>query len=214
MVQNIDLVPTFFDVAGVQAPKNYRIDGRSLEPLLRTGKTDSWRDHLYFEMGTGRALLIKDWKYIAIRYTKDQVARIRKASPAQLPRLMCPLQRMGIGMRGVDHPGFWHEDQLYNVSKDPHEMTNLANSPEHAPKVREMREKLTGVLRMFDRPFGELIPGGDATEPGQVDDKLVIVRKIKVKGKNVIVPPELGGTQTTDQRKNKKKKRKRKRKRR
>ena len=51
MVQNIDLVPTFFDVAKANRPDTYRMDGISLKPLLKTGKTDNWRGHLYFEMG-------------------------------------------------------------------------------------------------------------------------------------------------------------------
>ena len=38
LVQNIDLVPTFFDLGKAEKPKSYRIDGQSLTPLFKNGK--------------------------------------------------------------------------------------------------------------------------------------------------------------------------------
>jgi len=46
LVQNIDLAPTFLDVAGVALPGD--MHGGSLEPLLRGGHPAGWRDSIYY----------------------------------------------------------------------------------------------------------------------------------------------------------------------
>lgn len=193
LVQNIDMPPTFFELAGATVPDSCRIDGRSLTPLFTTGRADQWRDHLYLEIGSSRAVLTKDWTYLATRYTQEQIAAIERASPAQLPKLMAPLGRLGIGVRGADHPGFWNEDQLYNARLDPKETRNLADDPDYASTLEAMRATLTARLETLDRPFGEFVPGGNAAEPGRVEAQRAILRQLTIKGKDVIVPPELGG---------------------
>ena len=66
--------------------ESYRIDGQSLTPLFQNGKAKDWRNHLYLEMGAARATVTKDWSYIAVRYTKEQIAAIKKAAPQNLPK--------------------------------------------------------------------------------------------------------------------------------
>ncbi|MHC4439088.1 MAG: sulfatase family protein, partial [Planctomycetota bacterium] len=43
LVQNIDLAPTFFDLAGATVPDKYIRDGRSLKPLFAGRKPEQWR---------------------------------------------------------------------------------------------------------------------------------------------------------------------------
>lgn len=43
----------------------------------------------------------------------------------------------------------------------------------------------------FIRPFGEFIPGGNATLPGQIDKQIEIVKQLEIKGKTVTVPEAL-----------------------
>ena len=59
LVQNIDLVPTFFELGKADKPESYRIDGQSLTPLFKNGKAIDWRNHLYLEMGAARATVYK-----------------------------------------------------------------------------------------------------------------------------------------------------------
>ena len=191
LVQNIDLVPTFFELGNAQKPESYRIDGKSLTPLFKNGTADDWRSHLYLEMGAARATVTKDWSYIAVRYTKEQIAAIKRAEPKNLPRAMSYIGRLGIGVRGADRPGFFDQDQLYHLKKDPKEMKNLAGNVAYDSRIKKMRQRMQEDLESIGRPFGEFIPGGNATAPGQIDRQIEIVKKLKIKGKTVTVPESL-----------------------
>ena len=198
LVQNIDFVPTFFELAQAEKPTSYRIDGRTLTPLFKNGRVEDWRDHLYLEMGAARATVTKDWSYIAVRHTKEQIAAIKKASPQNLPKSMSYIGRLGIGVRGADRPGFFDEDQLYDLTKDPKERKNLAYEKTHATRVKKMQSLLQRDLEVIGRPFGEFIPGGNAALPGQIDTQIAIVKQLEIKGKKVTVPKALKGTPTAE----------------
>ncbi len=188
LVQNIDLAPTFFDLAGAKVPRKYMMDGRSMRPVFGGGSPERWRDHLYFEMGFARAVCTKDWKYLAVRYPKEQIDQIRKARPESLPKLMAYIGRMGIGTRGAQNPGFFDYDQLYNVKKDATEQRNLASDPRYWDTLAQMRRILKKDLESFGRPFGEFVPGGNAAPPGLIDEQVELVKRIKIEGKKVVLP--------------------------
>ena len=191
LVQNVDLVPTFFELGNVEKPKSYRIDGQNLTPLFENGTATDWRDHLYLEMGAARATVTKDWSYIAVRYTNEQIAAIQKASLQNLPRAMAYIGRLGIGVRGADRPGFFDEDQLYDLKKDPKEMKNLAYQKDHASRLKKMRKLMQQDLELIGRPFGEFISGGNAARPGQIDKQIDMVKRLEIKGKTITVPGSL-----------------------
>ena len=104
---------------------------------------------------------------------------------------MSYIGRLGIGVRGADRPGFFEEDQLYHLKKDPKEMKNLADNVVHASRMKKIRNLMQKDLEAIGRPFGEFIPGGNATAPGQIDRQIDIVKKLKIKGKTVTVPESL-----------------------
>ena len=191
LVQNIDMVPTFFDIAKADVPKEYQMHGQSLKVLFKNGQASEWRDHLYFEIGSARAVMTNEFKYITKRFTNEHIANIKKARSINLPKLLTPLNRLGIGARGVDHPDFWKEDQLYALKSDPREMNNKINNPEYAKVLKGMKAKLTKVLESMNRPYGEFIPGSDTSGPGQIDAQIALVEKLGVKGKKVTVPDRL-----------------------
>ena len=193
LVQNIDLAPTYFELAEAKKPDSYHIDGTSLTPLFENGKADGWRDHVYLEMGAARATVTKEWSYIAVRHTKEQVAAIEKALPQNLPKALSYIGRLGIGVRGADHPAFFDEDQLYNLENDPKEMQNLANNERQANRLREMRSLMKQDLEAIGRPFGEFIPGLNTSPSGQINEQLALVKQIKIQGKKITVPEALRG---------------------
>ena len=184
-------MPTFFELGKADKPESYRIDGQSLNPSFKNGKAIDWRNHLHLEMGAARATVTKDWSYIAVRYTKEQIAEIKRAAPENLPRAMSYIGRLGIGVKGADRPGFFDEDQLYHLKTDPKEMNNLAGNIGHSSRVKEMRQKMQQDLQAIGRPFGEFIPGGNAAKPGQISKQIKIVKQLEIKGKTVTVPEAL-----------------------
>jgi len=188
LVQNIDLTPTFFDLAGANVPNKYIMDGRSLRPVFGAERPERWRDHLYFEMGFARAVCTKDFKYVAVRYPKERIDQIRKARAESLPKLMAYIGRMGIGTRGAQNPGFFDYDQLYNVKKDTKEQRNLAANPRYSQRLAQMRRMLKKDLESFGRPFGEFVPGGNAAPPGLIDEQVELIKRIKIEGKKIVLP--------------------------
>ncbi len=188
LIQNIDFAPTFFDAAGANIPEACKMDGRSLLPLFQNAKPGKWRNDLYFEIGAARAVRTKDWKYICVRYTKEQVEKIRRASLKDLPQNMSYFGRMGIGVRGAVNPNFFDADQLYYVKEDPKELKNLAHDPKYKNRLAMMKTLLTDSLKKFDRPFGEFVPGGNAAPGGSIDKQIAQVKTLKIQGKTVILP--------------------------
>jgi hypothetical protein len=87
LLQNTDLVPTFFDVAGATIPQGYRVDGKSVQPMLIDPKAQI-HVHLYFELGYARGIRTDQWKYIAISYSADRLDQIENASLRKLPGLL------------------------------------------------------------------------------------------------------------------------------
>jgi arylsulfatase A-like enzyme len=137
-----DLLATFCDLAGVPAPATN--EGTSFKPVLLAEKP-SIRDTLYGVYSGGgkpgmRCVKQGDWKLI----------EYQSASP---------------GAR---------ETQLFNLKENPHEFiaehhnpqvaahsgispakhqTNLANDPQHAAKLAEMRALLLAEMRRHDDPY-------------------------------------------------------------
>ncbi len=162
LMQNTDLVPTFFDVAGATIPQGYRVDGKSVQPMLTDPKAEI-HDHLYFELGYARGIRTDQWKYIAIRYSADRLDQIENASLRKLPDL---LAYQGGSKNASNHlqrrPHYLQPNQLYNLNDDPLEQNNLAGMPEHQAQLRTMQRLLTEKLKAQGRPFGEFVPGADS----------------------------------------------------
>ena len=49
--------------------------------------------------------------------------------------------------------GYYDPDQLYDIANDPQEKTNLANKPEYAKKLSEMKKLLQGYLDKLPGKF-------------------------------------------------------------
>ncbi|MEX0322641.1 MAG: sulfatase [Puniceicoccaceae bacterium] len=191
LVQSIDIAATAFDLAKAEMPDEYVLDGNSLVPVLKGQTPDDWRDHVYVELGFGRAIRTKDFKYIAVRYPEEHVKAIKSAQLKKLPQMLAPLNRSGIGVRGAANPNFYYDDALFQVSRDKLERNNLVSKPEFSAKLREMRQLLTEVIQTTERPYGELVPGGDALGPGQVEEQQVLARQMIIRGKEVILPDSM-----------------------
>jgi arylsulfatase A-like enzyme len=173
LIQNTDFVPTWFDVANVEPPSSYRIDGVSIAPLFED-PSQSVREYVYGEIGPARSIKTKDWNYIALRYTKKQIEAIRSKH-----RSVKQLMGLSGGVsRAKTRPDAFDSDQLYNLQEDPEEMTNVASDPANRLRLREMKGLLKLELEKFpNRPFGEFVPGGNAVPGAEQRDLAPMLRK-------------------------------------
>ena len=173
LIQNTDFVPTWFEVVGAEVPEGYKLDGVSIVPLFDNPKGQV-RDYVYAEMGASRAVRTKEWSYMALRFTKDQVEEMRGRERA-LEKTLTGLSG-GIS-RGRENPESMSYDQLYNIATNPEETKNLAGNPEYSGKLDEMKQLLVKELKRFpNRPYGEFIPSGNAMPAGSCDDILEAMR--------------------------------------
>jgi len=111
LISNVDLLPTVLELAGADVPAD--LDGRSFLPLLLGGEYGYVpRDRVFAEQtyhvqpGVSRAIRTDRYKYVR----------------NYLPNVDRPMRRDG----DVDRGGDWPEEELYDLSEDPHETTNLA----------------------------------------------------------------------------------------
>lgn len=151
LVQNIDITPTVLDICGIEKFNKKNIDGKSLLPLL-TNKVQSIHNALYFEYGWTRAIRTKQWKYIALRYSKSSNKLRLKRRILYHAKNLEPMQHHVL----LSHPNYWDADQLYDLSIDAGETTNLAGYGEHKETLIMMKTEMGKWLKTFgNHPFGE-----------------------------------------------------------
>ncbi len=171
LVQALDMIPTFYDLAGVELPADYKVDGKSIRPLF-SDPTAKIHESLYFELGCARAVMTDEYKYTAVRYPQDRINDILNIKEEDLKeklmkKLIYLTGNIGISIRGINYsPEHLSPDQLYSLSEDPDELNNLAEDHDYQATLNDMKEILTGYLSSFEgRPFGEFIPGTNAAPP-------------------------------------------------
>jgi len=126
----IDLPPTLLDAAGIEPPAH--MQGRS---ILRDEPGPD--DEVFIQVSedhVGRALRTRRWKYEVI-------------APG------------GDGWNDMNAP-LYREAHLYDLEADPHELDNLAASPEHADIRARLRERLLGRMRQAGEPVPQIIAAG------------------------------------------------------
>lgn len=114
-VLNIDVCPTFLELAGVRPPDG--VQGVSFVPLVRGCELSGEREWLYEyfqEKGfkatpTIHCVRTRKWKYAEFPETTDKPV-------------------------------------LYNLEKDPGEMRNLADEPEFADVLADMKKRLAALM--------------------------------------------------------------------
>jgi uncharacterized sulfatase len=177
MVSWVDILPTLVELGGGQPPTD--IDGRSFAGVIR-GEKQSGRDEIFathsgdreFNVYPMRCLRTNRWKYILNLHPEFQYAT--------------HINRGGL-RDGLEYFRSWEEaaksdsharqivqrykqrprEELYDLSADPHELSNLADRPEYAQRLAQMRAKVAAWMKdqsdqgtVFDKP---LLIGEEAT---------------------------------------------------
>ncbi|WP_236622130.1 sulfatase [Novipirellula maiorica] len=150
MVEYVDVTPTFLDVAGTTSPP--KLDGKSFVPVL-TGKTDQHKSFSYGLMTT-RGIINGSDAY-AIRTVRGQQYRLiwnlnheTKFTNActQAPYFQSMVEAAKAGNSNahelVNRYYYRPELELYDCNADPLEMNNLAENPEYASVIKELKSNL------------------------------------------------------------------------
>lgn len=113
-IMNIDMTPTFLDIAGGSMPDDHYVDGQSFLPLLRGETVDNWRSTFVYQYF---------WEN-------------------SFPQTPTTYAIRGDRYKYIFYHGVWDKNEFYDLETDPREMHNLINAPEHQQRIREMRKQM------------------------------------------------------------------------
>jgi arylsulfatase A-like enzyme len=175
-----DLAPTFLDAAGVKVPDD--MTGRSLMGVVtseKSGRVDPTRDHVLYgkerhvpsqEKGNlsgypGRAIRTAEFLYVRNFKPDLWPNGIPDASKAHIANSFAdcdngPTKSFLIEHRDDPAVKRFYDlafakrpaEELYDLRKDPDQLTNVASQPEYAKTRDEMREKLLAELKATKDP--------------------------------------------------------------
>jgi len=116
-VELLDLYPTTASLCGLEVPK--RLQGKNISALL-DDPSENVREAAF--CANGKGTLLRDDRWTFIEYGKT--ARKPKKGKPLLPAM-----------------------ELYDMKRDPKQYTNLANNPEYAHIVKELRAKMATKMK-------------------------------------------------------------------
>lgn len=160
LVSSIDYAPTFLQLAGVTIPKS--IQGVSFEPTLADPEI-TVRDVAFGERNWHvfsvheRMVRTGDWLYIWNAWP-DQHNVSGESASFDLPAArelwqMAEAGKLTDAQKLLTLPQ-QPAEMLFQVSKDPHQFTNLAADPRHASTLQGMR----GLLDTWKKETGDTVP--------------------------------------------------------
>ncbi len=130
LVQNIDFAPTLLDLAGVDVPSD--IQGHSLRPLLAGKQPVDWRKAIYYrcyidEYGIPPQYGIRTERWKLVHYQGS--VRSDDGTALGTPNPMRPVDQ-------------W---ELFDLTNDPAETTNLYNTPNARDTLTQLKRQLTAL---------------------------------------------------------------------
>lgn len=128
----VDVYPTLADLCGLKAPEN--LPGKSLGPLL-TKPDAAWDKVAVTQVFRGGG-----------QGGKAKAKAEKRAEPSLAPAGFKGYSVRNERYRYTEWDGGKRGEELYDHDKDPQEITNLADKPETAEVVKEMKGKLDAVI--------------------------------------------------------------------
>jgi autotransporter-associated beta strand protein len=183
LVSHVDIGTTLLALTGASNLPTRAPDGVSLVPVFN-GSSAPVRTSLLGEIGYARAVRTKTHKYISVRYTPDIYNKIASAPPnntwpkfvqtsngwvvdpdgATIPRPYY-VNNSGLGALGSEtNPTYFDDDQLYNLSTDPNENTNIyGQNPSVAYDLKKLLAGYIGGIP--NRPFRQFSDSSSEFSP-------------------------------------------------
>jgi N-acetylglucosamine-6-sulfatase len=117
-IMNIDMTPTFLDIAGGSMPEDHVVDGQSFLPILAGNTPDDWRSTFVYQY-----------------FWEDA-----------FPQTPTVYAIRGDRYKYIYYHGLWDKNEFYDLETDPREMHNLINAPEHQQRIQEMKSEMFRIF--------------------------------------------------------------------
>ncbi|HEX7862827.1 MAG TPA: sulfatase [Verrucomicrobiae bacterium] len=176
LVTFVDLPATVLALAGIEVPKDF--DG---QPILQPdGSPAAPRKYIYaardrMDETPDRIRAVRDSRYKYIRNFQPELPYAQKIAYMEEMPTMQEWRRLHAegkltGPQKLFYSPNKPTEELYDTEADPHEINNLATSPEHTAKLNELRSALDDWLKKT----GDLgaIPEPDLVKRGLIADSL------------------------------------------
>ena len=159
IVSSIDFSATILDLAGVAKPET--IQGVSFKAVLEDPSTVT-RDYAFAEhnwhvfQAHERMVRFGDWLYIKNAFPERQNLCMEGDPSFPAGKELWDMEAAG-KLKPEQRDIFQiprAAEELYRVSKDPHQLTNIASNPEHAPVLEAAR----GLLEGWTEQTGDTVP--------------------------------------------------------
>ncbi|MBB6431335.1 sulfatase family protein [Algisphaera agarilytica] len=143
---SIDIAPTILSMAGVSAPDS--MQGMDLSPITR-GQDVPWRDAAFGEnlwstiFGNPRCETVRTQEYRYIRYFANDNRELRERTPNNMLYTVTPEiagRYEGWLTASIKGDPVVYEE-LFHIASDPYEVNNLANDPEYAEVLEDLRAR-------------------------------------------------------------------------
>jgi len=140
VVSSVDLITTFFAFAGLEQP--WKMHGRDITPLLRDPAM-AWPYPCLYEH-TGET------------YGKD-VGKILRNKPQKAEHQHVPWYDAVVqdGWKYIHYLRAGEIEELYDLRKDPEELTNLASAPDQKERLEKLRAVLLEELHRTDASYAD-----------------------------------------------------------
>ncbi len=151
LTTNLDFLPTFMELSGLETKGN-DFDGLSWVDMLQNGASLD-REALCTEVVYQRAVITKEWKYIATRFPVEVAKGVTTEN-----RKDYSIEGMVAGDRYHNedfYPAYYDDDQLYNIVEDYNEQHNLYSDEKYAAEAAKMRELMQEFIGSLPYDFGE-----------------------------------------------------------
>jgi arylsulfatase A-like enzyme len=138
-VANIDFAPTILDFAGLPVPQS--MQGSSLRPLLEGKPAPDWRQSVYYT-------------YYENSWAMRDALRQNPADPGfkyLTPHRVVPHRGVRTDRHKlIEYYGEGDYWELFDLKEDPHELSNLYGSPDHARTTSELKTELKRLRTQYE----------------------------------------------------------------
>ena len=180
-VSHVDFYPTLLEAAGVEAPSDHQVDGRSYLDLLK-GETENHREVTYQEMGVGRAVTKGRYRLIHFFYPESVIEKMESgATNPSPPSLQAYVEGPFCDYNFINKPHYFDPVQLYDREADPCERRNLAQEPSYAEILTDLTRELHAITDSLPGPYRHDVPRFQETAPYR---RLVEQRRLTVQQKD------------------------------